>query len=97
MSAGLNTIPTPALTVASFFSGIGGFDLGFERAGFTVTMQCEIDKYCTNILHKHWPNKLRFGDIKKLDEADERIHVAVGNVVDHLADGRPDDAISGVL
>lgn len=30
-------------TVASFFSGIGGFELGFERAGFYLTLQCEID------------------------------------------------------
>lgn len=27
------------------FSGIGGFRLGMERAGFTCKAYCEIDKY----------------------------------------------------
>ncbi|MEI9974603.1 MAG: DNA cytosine methyltransferase [Ignavibacteriota bacterium] len=42
-------------TIASFFSGIGGVDLGFINAGFKVTMQCEIDKFCQSILEAHWP------------------------------------------
>ncbi len=58
------------LTVASFFSGIGGFDLGFERADYKLAMQCEIDKYCTQILAKHWPEVKRFDDIKSLSSAD---------------------------
>ena len=41
-------------TVASFFSGIGGFDLGFEEYGFEIKFQCEINKFCQNILKKHW-------------------------------------------
>src|SRR5579885_2663911 len=57
-------------TVASFFSGIGGFDLGFERAGYTLTMQCEIDPFCESILRQHWPELLRFRDIRRLDHAD---------------------------
>lgn len=44
------------MTVNSFFSGIGGFDLGFERMGNRVLYQCEINKFCTGILQKHWPN-----------------------------------------
>ena len=39
--------------VASFFSGIGGFDLGFESAGFEVSMQCEIRPFCNSILKKN--------------------------------------------
>lgn len=57
-------------TVASFFSGIGGFDLGFERAGFYVSLQCEIDAYCQDILARHWPRVLRYDDIKKVQPAD---------------------------
>ncbi len=41
-------------TVASFFSGIGGFDLGFEEHGFQIHYQCEINKFCQHILKKHW-------------------------------------------
>jgi len=58
-----------APTVASFFSGIGGFDLGFQRAGFRVVTQCEVDPFCTDILHRHWPNMLRFGDIQEVSHA----------------------------
>lgn len=43
-------------TVASFFAGIGGFDLGFERAGFEVKFQCEKDGFCQKVLRQHWPN-----------------------------------------
>lgn len=57
-------------TIASFFSGIGGFDLGFQRAGFQVTFQCEIDPFCHSILERHWPNVVRFKDIKKVNPAD---------------------------
>lgn len=59
-----------SLSVASFFSGIGGFDLGFERSGFQITMQCEIDPYCTNILEKQWPKVPRFKDVKKLQPSE---------------------------
>jgi DNA (cytosine-5)-methyltransferase 1 len=64
-----NTIPSiPRL--ASFFSGIGGFDLGFERAGFSVSMQCEIDPFARKILDKHWPEVNAFKDIKELTNAE---------------------------
>lgn len=65
------TIVTPmAPTFASFFTGIGGFDLGFEEAGFEVTFQCEIDRFCTSVLEQHWPRTPRFVDIKKVVIAD---------------------------
>lgn len=57
-------------SVASFFSGIGGFDIGFEAAGFNITMQCEIEPFCINILEKHWPTVPRRSDIKELRHED---------------------------
>src|SRR5438034_4227220 len=66
----LRTRPAIRPQVASFFSGIGGLDIGFERAGFEVAMQCEIEKFCSTILAQHWPKTLRFGDIKKVKDAD---------------------------
>ncbi|WP_460958116.1 DNA cytosine methyltransferase [Spirosoma litoris] len=58
------------LKVASFFAGIGGFDLGFERAGMETVYQCEIDKFCNNILHHHWPHVKKDTDITTVDYAD---------------------------
>ena len=31
------------MKLISWFAGIGGFDLGFERAGFEVAAACELD------------------------------------------------------
>ena len=55
------------LTVGSLFSGIGGFDLGLERAGMQVKWQVEIDPYCLKVLEKHWPHVRRYTDIKTVD------------------------------
>ena len=43
-------------TFVSLFAGVGGFDLGFERAGHTCLGQVEIDKHAQKILKKHWPD-----------------------------------------
>lgn len=43
-----------SLEHASFFSGIGGFDLGFERAGIKTVYLCEKKTFCRTILKKHW-------------------------------------------
>ena len=51
----------------SLFSGIGGFDLGFERAGMECAWQCEIDEKANLVLEKHWPNVKRYGDIREVD------------------------------
>jgi len=55
------------LTVGSLFSGIGGLDLGLERAGMNVIWQSEIDKYACRVLKKHWPEVPNHGDIKLID------------------------------
>lgn len=56
-----------ALKVGSLFAGIGGFDLGLERAGMEVRWQVEIDPYCNRVLAKHWPTVPRYGDIRTMD------------------------------
>lgn len=56
--------------VASLFSGIGGFDLGFARAGFELTFQCEIESFCQAVLQQHWPTVPKAQDIKELTDAD---------------------------
>jgi len=49
----------------SLFAGIGGIDLGLERAGMECAWQVEIDDYCQRVLAKHWPEVERFGDVRK--------------------------------
>ena len=55
------------MKVGSLFSGIGGLDLGLERAGMTVAWQSEIDPYASRVLAKHWPHVPNLGDITKID------------------------------
>lgn len=50
----------------SLFSGVGGFDLGFDRAGFTNMGQCEFDEKAQGILKRHWPDANLHGDISTL-------------------------------
>ena len=52
------------LTFGSLFAGIGGFDLGLERAGMVCKWQVEIDDYATRVLEKHWPAVRRWNDVR---------------------------------
>ena len=60
---------TRKLKVASFFAGIGGFDLGFEKTGMQVVFQCEVNSFCQKVLRKHWPNVPLVGDVNLLAPA----------------------------
>ena len=50
----------------SLFTGIGGIDLGLERAGMECAWQVEKDSYCNKVLEKHWPNIRRYEDVKQI-------------------------------
>ncbi len=66
-------------TFGSLFAGIGGFDLGFERAGFVCRWQVEIDDYATQILEKHWPKVHRQRDIRECGARNlERVDCIIG-------------------
>lgn len=67
------------LTFGSLFAGIGGFDLGFERAGMACKWQVEIDDYANRVLAKHWPNVHRERDIRECGKHNlERVDVVCG-------------------
>jgi DNA (cytosine-5)-methyltransferase 1 len=51
------------LTFGTLCSGIGGIDLGLERAGMECQFAVEIDPQCRNILRRHFPNALLLGDM----------------------------------
>lgn len=52
-------------TFGSLFAGIGGFDLGFERAGMKCAWQVENDPYAIRVLEKHWPEVRRCKDVRE--------------------------------
>lgn len=58
------------LTVGSLFAGIGGIDLGLERAGMRVIWQVEKDAFCNRVLGKHWKDVDRHGDIREFNGED---------------------------
>lgn len=58
------------LTIGSLFSGIGGLELGLERAGIgPVIWQCERDAYCRSVLAKHWPAVPCLRDVREVSPA----------------------------
>lgn len=62
----------------SLFAGIGGFDLGLERAGFLPVGQVEINPFCQRVLAARWPGVERWDDVTTLDgEAMHQGHQAV--------------------
>jgi DNA (cytosine-5)-methyltransferase 1 len=72
-------VKPPRLKVTSSFSGIGGFDIGFERAGMEVTNQIEWDPSCQMVLKKHYPHVNLMGDISEVRGTDlGRVDVSVG-------------------
>jgi len=58
-------------TCGSLFAGIGGGDLGLERAGWDVVWQVELDPWRRKILERHWPAALRWDDIRTMPYLDD--------------------------
>ena len=55
-------------TMVDFFAGIGGFSLGFERAGARCIAQVEKDEQCLSVLGRHWPGVAKYRDVVRYAE-----------------------------
>ncbi len=51
----------------SLFSGIGGFDLAAQWAGWQNAFHCELNPFGRKVLHHYWPNSVSYENIKTTD------------------------------
>jgi len=80
----------------SLFTGIGGFDLGLERAGHECVGQVEIDAFCRRVLARRFPSvwsdeQGRWPHLSRVEDCaagDEQLHGAAG-WIDLLCGGFP--------
>ncbi len=79
------------MKVLDLFSGIGGFALGLEAAGFETAAFCEIDPYAQKVLKKNWPRVPIYDDVRRITA--ERL-VSDGIGVDVITGGFPCQDIS---
>jgi DNA (cytosine-5)-methyltransferase 1 len=56
------------IRIGSAFSGIGGFELGLERAipNSKTVWQIEQNPFCQKILQKHWPDAKIYDDVREV-------------------------------
>ena len=68
------------MTHGSLFSGIGGFDLAAEWAGWQNVFHCECEPFAQKVLKHHFPKSKLYNDIKTFDATDYfgRIDIITG-------------------
>ena len=57
-------------TYGSLFAGVGGFDIGFDNAGWECGFQVEWDKHCQQVLTHHWPEVPKWWDVSEVNGAE---------------------------
>lgn len=54
------------------FSGIGGFAYAVDQVWEAEHIFCEVDPFCREVLDKHWPGSLKYGDIKTITDTERQ-------------------------
>lgn len=67
--------------MVSLFSGVGGLEVGLERAGMRSVYQCEIEAVCRDVLERHWPGLPRWDDVRTLTGREILSRVDAADVV----------------
>ncbi len=79
-------------TIGSLFAGIGGFDVGFEKAGFVTSWQVEIDAVCREVLRDRFPHAKQFDNVQTCLPQLQLLHG--GGKVDVIVGGFPCQDVS---
>lgn len=80
------------MKLLDLFSGIGGFSLGLERAGFKTVAFCEVDPFPRRVLARHWPDVPCYDDVTTLTAA--RLSADGVGRIDAICGGFPCQDIS---
>ena len=68
-------------SIGSLFAGIGGFELGLERAipGAYTLWQVEQNNFCKKVLAKHWPEARIYEDVRNITKNNvEQVDILCG-------------------
>ena len=55
------------MLIAGLFAGVGGFELGLERAGHRAILLCENNEHASLVLRQRWPDVGLHADVATLD------------------------------
>ena len=66
------------MNVLGLFSGVGGFELGMQQAGFEISAMCEIEKHCIDVLKKNFKGVPIHTDITKLNVKSSQYDIFCG-------------------
>lgn len=84
------------MRVASLFSGIGGFELGFHDAGMTPALFCDVDPHAKAVISAAWPEVPFCDDIRELDALPDVDVVTAGFPCQDLSQAGRKAGISGL-